>query len=219
LKLVLVALAVIALTLVWQFSPLSNLLNANVIRSTLAQIADMRGAGLIVIGLFILGGLVVFPVLLLIAATAATFGPWLGFAYAASGALASALVTDGLGALIGRRTLDGVLGPRLNRVRRSIARRGVLAVAAVRMVPVAPFTLVNLVAGASQIPLTDYMMGTIIGMAPGIALMSALGYQIFSIITEPTLGNMLLLLVALLVWIGLTIGVQALLIRSRKFRA
>ena len=56
-------------------------------------------------------------------------------------------------------------------------------------------------------------------MAPGITTMSALGYQIISIITEPTLGNMLLLLAALLVWIGLTIGVQALLIRSRKFRA
>ena len=179
----------------------------------------MPGALFIVIALFVVGGVLVFPVLLLIAATAATFGPWLGFAYAASGALASALVTYGLGALIGRRTLDGLLGPRLNRVRRSIARRGVLAVAAVRMVPVAPFTLVNLVAGASRIPLLDYVLGTIIGMAPGLILMSALGHQIFSMITEPTLTNMLLLLVALLVWIALTIGVQSLLIRSRRFQA
>jgi uncharacterized membrane protein YdjX (TVP38/TMEM64 family) len=107
----------------------------------------------------------------------------------------------------------------LNRIRRSIARRGVLAVAAVRMVPVAPFTLVNLVAGAIRIPLADYVLGTILGMAPGLILMSALGHQIFTMITEPTLGNMLLLLVALLVWIGLTIGLQALLIRSRRFQA
>jgi phosphatidylserine/phosphatidylglycerophosphate/cardiolipin synthase-like enzyme/membrane protein YqaA with SNARE-associated domain len=217
-KLLAFAFVIVALTLAWQFSPLSELLGSDVIRSTLAEIADMRGAPFIVVGLFVVGGLVVFPILLLIAATAATFGPWLGFAYAASGALASALVTYGLGALIGRRALDGLLGPRLNRVRRSIARRGVLAVAAVRMVPIAPFTLVNLVAGASRIPLLDYMLGTIIGMAPGIMLMSALGYQIFSILTEPTLSNMLLLVGALLVWIGLTVGVQALLIRSRKFQ-
>jgi uncharacterized membrane protein YdjX (TVP38/TMEM64 family) len=128
-------------------------------------------------------------------------------------------VTYGLGALIGRGTLDGLMGPRLNRVRRSIARRGVLAVAAVRMVPIAPFTLVNLVAGASRIPLLDYVLGTIIGMAPGLILMSALGHQIFSLITEPTLTNTLLLLVALLGWIALTIGVQALLIGSRRFQA
>jgi phospholipase D1/2 len=218
-KLLLFACAIIALTLAWRFSPLSALLDSELIRSTLAEIADMRGAPFIVIALFVAGGLLVFPVLLLIAATAATFGPWLGFAYATSGALASALVTYGLGALIGRRTLDGLLGPRLNRVRRSIARRGVLAVAAVRMVPVAPFTLVNLVAGASRISLLDYMLGTIIGMLPGIALMSALGYQIFSIVTHPTLSNMLLLLAALAAWIGLTVGVQALLVRSRRFQA
>ena len=50
--------------------------------------------------------LLVFPVTLLIAATAATFGPWLGFAYAATGAAASAVVTYGVGALIGRETLE-----------------------------------------------------------------------------------------------------------------
>ena len=55
-------------------------------------------------------------------------------------------------------------------------------------------------------------------MAPGLILMSALGHQIFTMITEPTLRNMLLLLAALLSWIGLTIGVQALLIRSRRFQ-
>jgi uncharacterized membrane protein YdjX (TVP38/TMEM64 family) len=58
-----------------------------------------------------------------------------------------------------------------------------------------------------------------IGMAPGLVLMSALGYQIFSIITHPTLTNVLLLLLAVVAWISLTIAVQALLIRSRRFRA
>jgi uncharacterized membrane protein YdjX (TVP38/TMEM64 family) len=219
LKLITVALIVVGLTLAWRYTPLSALLDSQVIAATFAEIADMRSAPIVVIAVFVFGGLLVFPVLLLIAATAATFGPWLGFAYAASGALASAIVTYGVGALIGARTLDSVMGPRLNRVRRSIARRGVLAVAAVRMVPVAPFTLVNLVAGASRIPLFDYILGTMIGMAPGLVLMSALGYQIFSIITHPTLTNVLLLLLAVVAWISLTIAVQALLIRSRRFRA
>ena len=89
-------------------------------------------------------------------------------------------------AAIGRDAMENVLGPRLNRVRRGVVQRGVLAVAAIRLVPIAPFTLVNLVAGASKIPFADYLLGTIIGMAPGLILMSALGYQIWSIITEPT---------------------------------
>jgi phospholipase D1/2 len=218
-KLIVIALAVVGLTLAWRYTPLSEWLDAAVIQQTFEEIAEMRSAPLIVIAAFVIGGLLVFPVLLLIAATAAAFGPWFGFIYAASGAIASAIVTYWLGRAIGGRTLDSVLGPRLNRIRRSIARRGVLAIAAVRMVPIAPFTLVNLVAGASRIPLLDYVFGTMLGMAPGLVLMSALGHQIFSIITQPTLTNMLLLLLAVAAWIGLSIGVQALLIRSRRFQA
>ena len=57
------------------------------------------------------GGLVAFPVLLLIAATAAAFGPVLGFLYAAAGSLASATVTYALGLALGRDTLRAVIGP------------------------------------------------------------------------------------------------------------
>ena len=56
-------------------------------------------------------------------------------------------------------------------------------------------------------------------MAPGLILMSALGYQIYSIITRPTLANVLLRSwQRSLFWIGLTIGIQWLLIRSRRFQ-
>jgi phospholipase D1/2 len=218
-KLIVMGLVVLGLALAWHYTPLAEWLDAAVIQETFEDIADMQSAPLIVIAAFVVGGLLVFPVLLLIAATAAAFGPVFGFAYAGCGAIASALVTYGLGRFIGGRTLDTVLGPRLNRIRRNIARRGVLAIAAVRMVPIAPFTLVNLVAGATRIPLLDYLFGTILGMAPGLVLMSALGYQIFSIITHPTWTNVLLLFVAVAGWIGLSIAVQALLIRSRRFQA
>jgi uncharacterized membrane protein YdjX (TVP38/TMEM64 family) len=86
----------------------------------------------------------------------------------------------------------------------------------VRLVPIAPFTLVNLVAGAVRIPLTDYVLGTIFGMLPGLVIMSALGRQIFNIITAPTVTNVLLLVAAVVLWIGLAFGIQALVLRWRK---
>ena len=186
------------------------------IRHWFSTIADVPGASLIVLAVFVLGGLVAFPVLLLIAATAAAFGPWLGFAYAALGALASAIVTYAIGAAIGRDALETVLGPRLDRVRRSIVERGLFAVAAVRLVPVAPFTLVNLVAGASNVRFADYMLGTMIGMAPGMMMMCALGYQIWSILMNPTLANMIFFLVAIGAWLSLSLGAQALILRWRR---
>jgi uncharacterized membrane protein YdjX (TVP38/TMEM64 family) len=154
-----------------------------------------------------------FPVTVLIAATAATFGPWLGFAYATVGALASALASYAIGAAIGKRTLRDILGPRLNRIRRQAAKRGVITVAALRMVPVAPFTVVNLVAGASSIPVFDYAAGTLLGMLPGLIMISAVGHQFARILTAPSAADFAWLTAAVIAWIALSIGVQAVVAR------
>ena len=90
-----------------------------------------------------------------------------------------------LGLVLGRETLRAMLGPRLKRVQRKIVSGGVLAIAAIRLVPLAPFTVVNLVAGASDVRLGAYLAGTLIGMAPGLLVMSALGHQFMRILSEP----------------------------------
>ena len=142
---------------------------------------------MLVVGTFLAGGLVAFPVTILIAATAAAFGPWFGFLYATLGVLASALAIYALGAQFGQAALRRLMGPRLDRIRARIARQGVLAVAAVRIVPVAPFTFVNLALGASAIKLVDYLAGTLLGMLPGLIVMSALGHRIVAIVSQPSL--------------------------------
>ena len=68
-----------------------------------------------------------------------------------------------------------------------------LAIAAIRLVPIAPFTVVNLVAGASEIRLGAFVAGTILGMLPGWIVMSALGHQIMRIISEPSAADVALL--------------------------
>lgn len=215
-KIVGAGISVVTLMLVWRFTPLATLAQPDNLRQWLSFIAEIPGAFLIVLAAFIGGGLVVFPVLVLIAATAAAFGPWLGFLYAMIGAIASALVTYAVGAALGGEILETLAGPRLNRLRRSIVKRGVFAVAAIRLVPIAPFTLVNLVAGASKVRIDDYLLGTILGMAPGITLMCVLGYQIWSIIVEPTLLNTLLLLLAVAAWLAVSLAAQALILRWRR---
>jgi phospholipase D1/2 len=218
-KVVGIGLIVVLLVLAWRYTPLAALTEPQMVEEWVETIAEIPAAPVVVVATFVLAGLIAFPVTLLIAVTAATFGPWLGFTYAATGALLSAIVTYAIGALIGRRALERVMGPRLNRIRRGIARRGVLAVATVRMVPIAPFTLVNLAAGASKIPLTDYLIGTALGMLPGLVLMSALGDRILGIVTNPTMTNVLLFLLVVAVWIGVSLGAQALVLRMRRSNA
>ena len=215
-KIVGVVLLIVGLTLVWQFMPLSDLTDPANIEAAMASVSDNPWSAAIVLAAFVGGGLVAFPVNLLIAATAAAFGPLIGFAYAAAGTLVSALVTYGLGAWLGRAALQNIMGPRLNRIRKSIARKGVLSMATIRLVPLAPFTFVNMVAGASEIRLLDYVLGTAIGMAPGLVVMSALGHQLFVIFTDPSPRHFVLLAAALAIWVGLVIGLQAAVQRARR---
>ncbi len=83
----------------------------------------------------------------------------------------------------------------------------------VRLVPVAPFGIVNLVAGASQIRLIDFVLGTVLGMLPGIAVLSALGYQVIETFLEPSLESFLWLALAVAAWIALSFALQALVSR------
>lgn len=209
-KVVGAGLVIVALALAWEFVPLAK---PQAVRAALESIAGNNLAPLIVVGVFVVAGFVMFPVTVLIAATAVAFGPWYGFAYAALGALASALATYAVGAAVGKRTLREFLGPRLNRIRQHAARRGVITMAVLRMVPIAPFTVVNLVAGASAIPVFDYAAGTLLGMLPGLTMISAVGHQFARILTSPTPADFAWLTAAVIAWILLSIGVQALVSR------
>lgn len=203
-----IPLVALALAVAWQFPPLSRIASPSEIGPMLNTLAEQPWAALLVVGVYIVGGLVAFPVLLLIAATAATFGPVLGFFYAAAGCLASAVVTYALGLALGRDTLRAVIGPRLKRVQRRIVNGGVVTIAAIRLLPIAPFTVVNVVAGASDIRLGPFIAGTVLGMAPGWLLMSALGHQLARIATGPTAGDIALLAMLILIWVSLAAGVQ-----------
>ena len=170
---------------------------------------------LAVVAIFVLAGLLVFPVTVLIAATAAVFGVWPGILYAAAGTMASALATYGIGRWLGPNGLRQFFGPRVNFLTRSFARRGIPAVTLVRVVPVAPFSLINLAAGAFRIPVLDYVIGTAIGLAPGLGMMSLLGDNLIGLVREPTLSGIAIVVGVLAGAVLISIGLQALITRKR----
>jgi uncharacterized membrane protein YdjX (TVP38/TMEM64 family) len=206
-------LAVIALTLVWHLTPLADLIQPSSLAQVMAAFADSRLAPVYVIAGFLAGGIVAFPLLVMIAATAAAFGPFLGFTYALLGSIANALLTYAIGAWLGAAPLRSLHGPRLNRIRAAFARSGIAGIAVIRLVPVAPFTIVNMVAGATRIPLPDYVVGTVLGLLPGLLVMSSLGHQLFSFMVAPTTSGFLVLAGAVIVWALVAIGAQRLALK------
>ncbi|WP_222875574.1 VTT domain-containing protein [Terrihabitans soli] len=212
-------LIVIALVLAWRYTPLSELTDPDTLRSHAVAVAESYWGPVLVIGVFVAAGFVLFPLTILIAVTAGAFGPWLGLIYAAAGAVASSLTTYLVGARVGKSALRKFVGPRLNRVTRRVAEKGVLAVAAVRLVPVAPFTVVNLVAGASGIRFTDFLIGTALGLLPGLIVLSSLGNQIFRVLADPSVADVFLFIALVVGWVCLSFGLQLFVTRIRGARA
>ena len=58
--------------------------------------------------------------------------------------------------------------------------RGVLTIITLRIVPVAPFTVINIIAGISEIRLRDFAIGSFIGMVPGVMAISLLADRIIA---------------------------------------
>jgi len=56
-----------------------------------------------------------------------------------------------------------------------LAQRGWLAVASLRLIPVAPFSVLNYCCGVSAVRLRPYLLATIVGIAPGTVAVVLLG--------------------------------------------
>ena len=157
-----------ALAAAWRFSPLHQWLNLESLVDVGDRIEEMPFTPLVVLGAYVLAGLLVVPVMLVITVTGIVFGPLVGGIYALAGAMLSGIVTYSIGRKLGRETVRRFAGKRLNAITRGLAKRGLLTMILVRIVPVAPFTVVNVVAGASHIGWRDFLLGTALGMLPGI---------------------------------------------------
>ena len=131
------------------------------------------------------------PVNFVIAATGALFGPLLGLFYALVGALLGAGLSFAIGRGLGREWVRRIASRRLNVINRRLERHGLLAMTVLRLLPIAPFTVVNLVAGASEIRARDYMLGSLFGMSPGIVLMTMFGDRLGAWLRDPDLPNLM----------------------------
>ena len=195
--------AFLGLAAAWRWTSLRDWLDIPALVAYLHGFNDSSVGPALTVAAFVLGGLVVAPVTVLIAVSVLAFGPFFGFLYSFTGMTLSALVTFGLGHLLGHDTVRRLAGSRLNKISRRLAQRGVLAIIAVRIIPVAPFSLINLVAGASHIRFRHFLIGTLIGELPGLLAISIFVDQIGEAIRHPGPGSVFALVgIALVIIFG-----------------
>lgn len=205
-----VMLVVVFLTALWQFTPLGDWLSEENLKSAAQMIKQLPLAPLWILLVFGLCSVLAVPVSLLIIATVVTFGPWTGSAYALGGSLIGGLLGFAVGHLLGRGGVSRLAGHRINQLSRRLGKQGLLAVVAVRIVPVAPFAVINLVAGASHIRLRDFFWGTLLGILPGIIAFSAFADSLIATLKQPEPQQLAILA-------GVVTAVIAMTVALRKF--
>ena len=157
---------------------------------------------LIAVGAFAALAFAGVPQVVLIAAAVVAFGPWLGFAYSWIGTMVSASIGFWLGRLTGGRALKRVGGKSLQTFMAMIARNGFLASLIVRLVPSAPFVVVNMAAGMTPMRFSAFAAGAAIGIVPKILLTVMAGHSVAHARSGGLWTSLALFVLALVIWAG-----------------
>jgi uncharacterized membrane protein YdjX (TVP38/TMEM64 family) len=153
-------------------------------RTLTAWLTAVRGpwALPLVIAAFVALAFIGAPQIVLIAATVVAFGPWTGALYSWLGTMTSAGVGFSLGRVAGAKTLERLSGEAVGRFVRMVGDNGFLASLIVRLVPSAPFIVVNMAAGVTTMRLREFLAGTGLGIAPKIGLTAFAGASIVEVL-------------------------------------
>lgn len=148
------------------------------------------------------------PQFVLIAAAVVAFGPVNGAIYSWVGTLVSAMIGFWLGRSAGARTLQMFSSESLDRFMALVGRNGFLASLVVRVVPSAPFIVVNMAAGVTPIRVLDFAAGTALGIIPKIALTAFAGKSILLVLTGGGVESLAALAAGLVLWIALGLAAR-----------
>jgi uncharacterized membrane protein YdjX (TVP38/TMEM64 family) len=153
---------------VWIWTPLGDLVNGDQMAQWLEVVRQTRFVYIFIPGLFMIASVIGIPSTVLLVGTILVFGTLQGFLYSWVGCLIGSAASYQVGRFVGQDLFQRYGGKKINQLSQWFARRGIVTVTMVRIVPIAPFTVINMVAGASHIRFSDYMLGTLIGLTPGL---------------------------------------------------
>jgi uncharacterized membrane protein YdjX (TVP38/TMEM64 family) len=202
------AAVIVGIGLLWKFTLLAEVIQPEKLAAQVERFGDTPWGPVAMLALYVIGGFVMMPLLALLTATALVFDPMPAIAIALTGALLNAAAVYFAGAKLIRGWVERSFGDAIARVRNALQSRGVIAVAMIRMVPVAPFSLVNVAAGSIGVPFRDYLFGTFLGLAPGTVLICVFGNELKDLLRDPSPARVITVLGIAAAWILLSLVIQ-----------
>jgi len=191
-------LAALGLALAWRWSPLHDYAEPRQLAHWLLQFRHTPWALLVVLMMYLLASALLFPNTILNVATILGLGSMLGLPCALAGSMLAAAVFYGLGTRYGQQRLHELRLPQLEHLSARLQNSGVTGIFMLRLLPLAPFSVVNLLAGALHVRTWPFLAGTLLGLLPGNLLVTAFGHQLRVLLRHPSPGAMALMVGLLL---------------------
>lgn len=192
----------------WRWTPLADQIDIGKITASAIALRSNPARAFIILGAYLIGSIISLPITILILATALVFGPVKGIIFSFTGCMIGAAATYAMGYFLGSDFIRKLTGTRWKGLERKINQTGILAVATLRAIPIAPFTVVNIISGAFQVPIRDYIFGSLLGLAPGIIVTNLFAHQLQSAIRNPGVGSFVVLAVLLILSVFGTIWLR-----------
>jgi uncharacterized membrane protein YdjX (TVP38/TMEM64 family) len=181
---------------------LQELLSPQQIEQHLASISTMEGRAMVAVGGIVVASLLMVPLTMLAVLAGVVFEGWQAFAYVLAGAMGAAAIGFFGGRFLGEGTIERLSGSGIENLSKRLAERGTVAVAVLRIVPVAPFAVFNLVAGISHLGSRQFLIGTLIGLTPGLGAITLFSNSLWQAFTAPSPANVAIAIALGVVVIG-----------------
>jgi len=207
---------VFALFLAWRYTPLADVLTARNVVKWARAVGRMKASELLMILAFVVSAFVMFPRPILTLLSVIAYGPLAGFGVSMTGILASATAVYYAGRAVPKHTIHELGGEKLDRATKTLRKHGVLAALALSIVPVAPFPLIGMTAGAARVKLWQYLTGVTVGMLPGTLATALFTRELLAALDEEADINYWIVAAAALVLVALILVVRRWLTRLHK---
>lgn len=169
----------------WRAFGLSRWMTPAGFHELLSYGAPTADALALALAAFVAGALLFVPLELLVLLTVVVFGVRHGTLLALLGVATATAAGYLVGRAIGSVRLLPWIGRHGRRVWNQLAGGGAMTIAVLRAVPVTSAAAVNLLCGAARVPAAEYAAGTLLGLAPILAALVALGALLRRAIRDP----------------------------------
>jgi phospholipase D1/2 len=205
-KLALIILGLLLVVLLWSISSVKGFINTETALLLLNRSLETSWMHALYAFVFIALSIAGMPATILVGLMGILFGPVEGSIMALITLLISAVISYSIGHYKGINFVAGITGRKVNQLGRRMTKRGVWTMIVIRILPLAPFAIINMMAGASRIRFRNFFIGTLIGSLPGIIILTLFFSYVMQILDGSNFGNIILWILLIMILLLLAGG-------------